>query len=100
MNGQPAEPRSALDHRYDYHNPANQSIVLADRRIRSAMRQSANLIEILVPQGREHALAMTKLEEAMLWATAGIARAGEVPVRDGQDGTLVVHDGNYHTASG
>jgi len=27
-----------------------------------------------VPQGREQALALTKLEEAIMWANAGIAR--------------------------
>lgn len=83
-----------LDHRFDHHAPANESIVMAHRRIRTAMRHSASIVQILVPQGREHALALTKLEEAMMWANAGIARAGAVPVRQAQDGTLVADDGN------
>lgn len=33
-----------------------------------------NLVE-LVPMGREQSLMLTKLEEAMMWGNAGIARA-------------------------
>lgn len=35
-----------------------------------------------LPQGRESALALTKLEEAMFWASASIARQEPEPVPD------------------
>lgn len=35
----------------------------------------AESVEKIVPKGREQALALTKLEEAMFWANAGISRA-------------------------
>lgn len=40
----------------------------------------------LVPDGREKATAITKLEEFMMWANAGIARAGAAPGGDGSTG--------------
>lgn len=42
--------------------------------IRQEVKALAYTIEALVPQGREKSLALTKLEEAMFWANAGIAR--------------------------
>lgn len=32
----------------------------------------------IVPEGREQSLMLTKLEEAMMWANAGIARKNEL----------------------
>ena len=43
-------------------------------KVRWACRDAANTINLLVPDGREKANALTKLEEAMMHATAGIAR--------------------------
>jgi hypothetical protein len=37
-------------------------------------RKFASLIVERVPGGREQALALTKLEEVVMWANAGIAR--------------------------
>ena len=42
--------------------------------IRAQAKSFAYLIEGLVPDGREKSLAMTKLEECVMWANAGIAR--------------------------
>jgi hypothetical protein len=41
------------------------------------MRRAADAVLDLVPPGREQSLAFTALEEAMFWANAGIARAGD-----------------------
>ena len=44
--------------------------------IRSKARGLAHYINKNVPDGREKSLAMTKLEECVMWANAGIARNG------------------------
>ena len=47
---------------------------LAHSNVRFACREAAKLFLATVPAGREQSLAITKLEEAMMWANAGIAR--------------------------
>jgi hypothetical protein len=42
--------------------------------IRAEAQHLAVLIADMVPEGREQSLALTKLEEVMFWANAGIAR--------------------------
>lgn len=42
--------------------------------LRDKAKEFAYLIEELVPDSREKSLALTKLEEAVMWANAGIAR--------------------------
>lgn len=42
--------------------------------LREKAKELAYLITELVPPSREQSLAITKLEEASMWANAGIAR--------------------------
>jgi hypothetical protein len=42
--------------------------------LREEFLELAVLVDKLVPAGREQAVVLTKLEEAMFWANAGIAR--------------------------
>jgi hypothetical protein len=42
--------------------------------LRDAAKEYADAIVELVPTSREQALALTKLEECVMWANAGIAR--------------------------
>lgn len=42
--------------------------------VRAKLFEVAEFLCELVPDGRELSLALTKLEEAMMWANAGIAR--------------------------
>lgn len=46
------------------------------KQIRDAARQFAHMINICAPDSREKSLALTKLEEAMMWANAAISREG------------------------
>lgn len=46
--------------------------------IRETAKMFAYVIDELVPDSREKSLAMTKPEECVMWANAGIAR-NEVP---------------------
>lgn len=62
-----------LDRRCDHHVPDPSTAALhglVRRSIKSTMRD----LDQLCPQGREKSLALTKLEEAMMWANAAIAR--------------------------
>ena len=65
-----------IESRFTYHKPkednAYKFVV-----IREDAKYFANMIDSLVPEGREKSLAITKLEEVVMWANAGIARQGE-----------------------
>ncbi|MFI6909893.1 hypothetical protein ACIBKY_52135 [Nonomuraea sp. NPDC050394] len=45
--------------------------------IRDACRALASVLDYVLPPGREKACAITKLEEAMFWANAAVARQGD-----------------------
>ena len=42
--------------------------------VRSLLKGTAHNLIAIVPEGREQSLMLTALEEAMMWANAGIAR--------------------------
>ena len=58
---------------FQYH-PAVEDQQQRYERIRSDAQQLALLIVGHTPPGREQAVALTKLEEAVMWANAAIAR--------------------------
>lgn len=64
-----------IAHNFKYHPPTGTAVV-DHGRVRAKARELAELIdEVLPPKaGREKAAAITKCEEAMMWACAGIAR--------------------------
>lgn len=66
----------SLDHRFTYHPPTDGQPAMYQS-IRGEALQLAKLIDVLAPESREKSLAITKLEEAVMWANAAIAR-GEV----------------------
>lgn len=45
--------------------------------IRVEAKQLAYMLDELCPNSREKSLAMTKLEETVMWANASLARNGE-----------------------
>jgi hypothetical protein len=64
-----------LQHRFAFH-PATTEEKRSDHgSVRHACLELALFIDRLVPDGREKSLAITNLEQVMLWANAGIARA-------------------------
>ncbi|WP_330435935.1 MULTISPECIES: Acb2/Tad1 domain-containing protein [Streptomyces] len=63
-----------LTRRFTYHPPATPERAVAHATMRGACAGLAATIVDLCPAGREQALAITKLEEAMFWANAAIAR--------------------------
>lgn len=62
-----------IDNNFMYHSPIGDQPKKYSA-IRGIGKEIAYLIEALVPDSREKSLAMTKLEEAVMWANAGIAR--------------------------
>lgn len=62
-----------IDKRFTYHAPkADQPARYSE--IRAMGKNFAFLIEEACPDSREKSLALTKLEEVVMWANAAIAR--------------------------
>ncbi len=66
MNGQ-------IENNFKYHSPKEGQLEKYTQ-LREKAKELAYLIEELAPQSREKALAITKLEESVMWANASIAR--------------------------
>lgn len=66
--------QSELVKRFDYHPPLTDDVKLRHEAVRSTLKSAAAVLVQLVPEGREQSLMVTAIEEAMMWANAGIAR--------------------------
>lgn len=66
MNGQ-------IENNFKYHSP-KEGQPEKYTQIREKAKELAYLIDELAPQSREKSLAITKLEESVMWANASIAR--------------------------
>ena len=65
----------ALAHRFAFHPADTDEKRNRHERVRNVCLATADtLIELTGPPTREQSLAITKLEEAMMWANAAIAR--------------------------
>ena len=62
-----------IEHDFTYHSPNGEK---AERHVkmRQLAKQLAREMVELCPAGRERSTALTKLEEALMWANAAIAR--------------------------
>jgi len=67
--------REDLKNRFTYHPPKDGQPALYEQ-IREEAHVYALLIQQECPASREKSLALTKLEEAVFWANAAIARHG------------------------
>lgn len=63
-----------IENNFKYHPPKEQETILAHESVRNECRHLANTLDTLLPNSREKSLAITKLEEVMMWANASIAR--------------------------
>ena len=62
-----------IENNYTYHVPKDEQAVKYAV-IREEAKELAYTINELCPESRERSLAFTKLEEAVMWANASIAR--------------------------
>lgn len=65
-----------IENRFTYHRPTEAQAAKYPI-IRNKAKELAYLIDELCPNGREKALAMTKLEECIMFANASISREVE-----------------------
>jgi hypothetical protein len=65
-----------IDNDFVYHAPSKADIEI-HQELRSRALDFARYLVDYVPMGREQSLALTKLEEMVFWANAGIARKEE-----------------------
>lgn len=66
--------RLRIDLRFDHHPPRTAAVRETHELICAAHGDLARRILRHVPEGRERSLALRKLEEALMWSNAGIAR--------------------------
>lgn len=62
-----------IDNRFNYHKP-NEEKVFRHETIRDNCKDLASFFNDVLPESREKSLAITKVEEAMFWANACVAR--------------------------
>ena len=66
--------KKQLDNNFIYHPIKDKEQENKYKNIRIVAKSFADLINEYCPESREKSLAFTKLEEAMMWANASIAR--------------------------
>jgi hypothetical protein len=67
-----------LENRFTYHAPPSADHVAAYQKVRAAGLTLALTLDGLAHESRELSLAITRVEEAVMWANAAIARHGLV----------------------
>jgi len=61
-----------IENRFGFH-PATDETRVLHAAVREEVSGLVNFLVSIVPEGREHSLMLTKLQEAAMWANAGIA---------------------------
>jgi hypothetical protein len=62
-----------INNRFEFH-PADEEKAANHECVRQMCCELAHSLNELLPEGREKSLAITNLEETMMWANAALAR--------------------------
>lgn len=68
------DPKAQLHHNLTNHAPKDESIVIRFEDIRVYAKELGEAIIESCPESRERSLALTNLEQTVMWAVASIAR--------------------------
>ena len=71
--------KDRMENDFRYHPPVGDQLERYPI-IRSSARQLAEIVAKYTPESREQSLAITKIEEAVFWANAAIARNEVTPL--------------------
>lgn len=63
-----------IENRFSYHKPTDVNTSVNHEEVRESLKSVTQKIIALIPAGREASVFVTKMEEAMFWANAAIAR--------------------------
>lgn len=64
-----------IKNNHAHHPPQTAERISAHEQVREVTAECAKRLVDLCPEGRELSLALTAMEEAMMWANAAIARS-------------------------
>jgi len=67
-----------LRNRFKYHKPGSEKIAKDHETVRDLCWGLAKVVSTITGDCREKSIAITKIEEAMMWANAAIARHQDV----------------------
>lgn len=76
-------PPEDIENRFTYHPPTEEQVGVYAL-IRGECHELADFLNLMCPDSREKSLAMTYLEDAVMWANASIARHGLPAVAEPQ----------------
>jgi hypothetical protein len=65
-----------LARRFGYHPPQDSETIAKHEDARTIMHGAAEFVCLVTAPSREQSLALTHLEDAMMWTNAAIARQG------------------------
>lgn len=68
--------RDEIERRFTYHAPAPNRVALHED-MREVFKRLAHVLNETLPEGREKSLALTQLQDSMMWTNAAIACAPE-----------------------
>lgn len=66
-----------IENRFAFHAATTEEKRDAHTSVRQQCRQLADFLNEKLPEGRKKSLAITHLEEVMMWGNAALARQGD-----------------------